>query len=313
VGTSAAEHGTTRTAWGARPLRSFLFAPGSDERKLSRLGDFGADALVLDLEDAVALSEKASARHLVKRMLGSYARGPAVLVRVNGVQTGFLEEDLTTVFDDRLDGIIVPKVEDPDELALIDERLEALEWERGAAIKGLAMFPLVETAEGVMRVEQIAARAPERVVTLMFGTGDFSADAGVDLSASAEELLYARSRMVVSSRACELGAPVDGPYLLDLEDLDGLLADSRRSRGLGFRGRVVVHPSQVEPAQRAYSELSAEELARAVRIVEEFESAEAAGCAALRVDGRFIDYPPYERAKERIRLYEQTHGPAGPS
>jgi citrate lyase subunit beta/citryl-CoA lyase len=296
-----------------RPLRAFLFAPGNDERKLAKLASSGSDAVVLDLEDAVADSRKEAARQTVKKALGSYGPGPAVFVRVNGVETGLLADDLAAVMDDRLEGVVIPKLEDADTLALVDDELRRLESDCGMEPGAVRVIPLVETAAGVMQVGAIAAAATDRVVTLMFGIGDFVADIGVDISTGGDELTYARSRIVVAANGCGLGAPIDGPYLLDLKDVDGLVADSRRARSLGFRGRVVVHPSHVEPVQRAFSELSPDELRRARRIVEAFESAERGGSAALRVDGRFVDYPPYHRAKEQLRLYEATRLPADPA
>jgi citrate lyase subunit beta/citryl-CoA lyase len=125
----------------------------------------------------------------------------------------------------------------------------------------------------------------------------------VDLTREATELLYARSRVVVAARAAGMPAPIDGPYL-DIHDLEGLVENSLLSRRLGYQGRVVVYPAQVDPAQRAYSELSAEEVERARRVVEAFEEAEAAGLASIQVDGRFIDYPLYHRARHRLQLHD---------
>jgi citrate lyase subunit beta/citryl-CoA lyase len=181
--------------------------------------------------------------------------------------------------------------------------LTELERARGLEAGRIRILPLIETAIGLVRCEEIAMAAPPRVVTLVFGLGDFSVDIGVDLTQDAAELLYARSRLVVAARAGRLQAPIDGPYL-DLQDTEGLVANTFRSRQLGYQGRVVVYPPQVEPVQRAYSELSAEEVERTRRVVEAFEQAEADGLASIQVDGRFVDYPIYYRARHRLRLYE---------
>jgi citrate lyase subunit beta/citryl-CoA lyase len=295
--------------WEEQPLRSLLFAPGNHPRKLEKVGSFGSDAIVLDLEDAVADAEKEGARGTVRAALETYAPPTAVFVRVNGSETGRMEGDVDAVVCGHLDGLMVPKVERPETLADLDRQLEDLERERGLPPAHVRLLALIETARGLVHCEQIALAAPARVLTLVFGLGDFSVDIGVDLTPDATEILYGRSRVVVAARAARLRPALDGPYL-DLQNVDGLVADTRRSRQLGFQGRVVVYPPQVEHVQRTYSELSREEAERAQRVVDAFEEAESLGSASIQVDGRFVDYPIYERAREKLRLYrallEQT-------
>ncbi len=288
--------------WEERPLRSLLFTPGNHPRKLEKVGSFGSDAIVLDLEDAVADAEKSAARETVRAALPTYAAPTIVFVRVNGPETGRLEEDVRATVCADLDALMVPKVERPETLPELDRLLAELERERGLPEGHVRLLALVETARGLVRCEEIALAAPARLLTLVFGLGDFSVDIGVDLTPDATELLYGRSRVVVAARAARLRPALDGPYL-DLQNVDGLLADTLRSRQLGFQGRVVVYPPQVEHVQRAYSELSPEDAERAQRVVEAFEQAEAAGSASIQVDGRFVDYPIYARAREKLRLY----------
>jgi citrate lyase subunit beta / citryl-CoA lyase len=297
--------GRTRpaVAWDEQPLRSLLFAPGNHPRKLEKVGTFGSDAIVLDLEDAVADAEKEGARATVRAALETYAAPTVVFVRVNGAETGRLDSDVDTVVCEHLDALMVPKVELPETLPELDRRLERLERERGLAAGHVHLLALIETARGLVRCEEIALAAPPRLLTLVFGLGDFSVDIGVDLTQDATEILYGRSRVVVAARAARLRPALDGPYL-DLQNIGGLVADTRRSRQLGFQGRVVVYPPQVEHVQSAYSELSPEEAERAQRVVDAFEDAEASGSASIQVDGRFVDYPIYERAREKLRLYQ---------
>jgi citrate lyase subunit beta/citryl-CoA lyase len=284
-------------------LRTLLFAPGSDARKLERVVSFGADAVVLDLEDAVADAEKTAARGLVRAALDAYGGDVSAWVRVNGEQTGRLADDVGGVAGVRLAGIMVPKVEDPQTLPRVDELLGEREQALAQEPGSVALLAIVETARGLVRVDEIAAAAPPRLLTLVFGLGDFSVDIGVDVSRDGDELLYARSRIVVAARAAGLVPPVDGPYL-GIHDAEGLEADCRRSRSLGFQGRVIVYPGQVDVAARAYSELSAEEEARCREIVDAFEAAESAGSASIQVGGRFVDYPIYEHARRKLRLAE---------
>jgi citrate lyase subunit beta/citryl-CoA lyase len=296
--------------WEERSLRSLLFAPGNHPRKLEKVGGFGSDAIVLDLEDAVADAEKTAARQPVRAALSTYAAPTIVFVRVNGTQTGRLEDDIRAVLCPDLDGLMIPKVESPETLSEVDRLLVELEQEQGLPDGQVRLIGLIETARGLIRCEEIAMTAPPRLLTIVFGLGDFSVDIGVDLTADATELLYGRSRVVVAARAARLRPPLDGPWL-DLQNIEGLVTDTLRSRQLGFQGRVVVYPPQVEHVQRTYSDLSQEEAERAQRVVEAFEQAEGEGSASIQVDGRFIDYPIYARAKEKLRLYRALRDEAG--
>src|SRR6185437_17019303 len=143
------------------------------------------------------------------------------------------------------------KVEAVDTLAAVDDLVSS-------SAREVDMLALVETPLGIARCEDILASAPPRTITAMLGVADFTAALGVDMSDEGVELLYARQRLVVAARAAGMPGPIDGPYLR-LDDSPGLLADTRRSRGLGFQGRVALHPRQVDPINRAYSELSDEQ------------------------------------------------------
>jgi len=277
-------------------LRSLLFVPGNDERKLGKAGSTGADLVVIDLEDAVAEAEKTAARSTAADAVGRLSADVCVAVRVNGIDTGRLSDDIASVTaGPGVSVIIVPKVEAVDTLAAVDDLV-------ASPAREVDMLALVETPLGIARCEDILASAPPRTITAMLGVADFTAALGVDMSDEGVELLYARQRLIVAARAAGMPGPIDGPYLR-LDDPDGLIADTRRSRALGFQGRVALHPRQVDPINRAFSELSEEQLGAAERIVEAFERAEASGVASIRVDGRFVDYPVYELAREKLRRH----------
>ena len=289
-------------AWGTAPLRSLLFVPGSDERKLRKVGSFGADAIVIDLEDAVADEEKSAARALTRAFIPRCAQsGALVIVRVNSLASGRMAEDVAAVVHPALDGIMLPKVEGAGDLAALDEAIAAAEAGIGSEHGTVRVLALIESAKGVLVCDQILAQAPARTHTCVFGAGDFSAELDIDLTSGGEELLYARSRLLLATRAAAMAKPIDGPWLA-LEDVEGLAANSARSRGLGFQGRVTVYPPQVRVVNEAYSALSEEVLARMQRIVAAFEEAEARGVASIRVAGEFVDYPIYRLARERLRL-----------
>src|SRR5579859_5542039 len=240
--------------WSKQLLRTLLFAPGDQPRKLARVATFGADAIVLDLEDAVAVRRKDDARRIVRAAIPTF-QNTVVMARVNAFTSGRLQDDLAAVVCPGLHAVMLPKVEDPGELPEVDERMSALEQEAGLAPGSIRLLPLIETARGVAQVEAIASRAPARVLTLGFGPGDLTTDLGIDLTSDATELLYARSRLVIAARAGGLSPPIDGVYLLDLADLAGLIQDTRRGRQLGYQGRAVIHPTQIAPVHEVYSEV----------------------------------------------------------
>jgi citrate lyase subunit beta/citryl-CoA lyase len=221
---------------------------------------------------------------------------------VNGTHTGRTREDVDAIVCADVDCIMVPKVEDTAALAEVDTMIAAAEQAQGVPVGSIRVIGLVETARGLIVVEQICAAAPDRVVTIGFGAGDFTVDLGIDLTSDGREVMYARSRIVVAARAAGLRAPIDGPFL-DLQNVEALTADTQLSRQLGFDGRVVVYPPQVEHVHRAYSDLPPDEVELVTSIVEEFEAAEAGGLASIQVAGRFVDYPIYHRAKKKLRLY----------
>ena len=289
--------------WDRQPLRALLFAPGDDERKLAKVNGFGADAIVIDLEDAVPESHKTVARRLARAAILADGERQVVAVRVNAIQSGRLRDDIAAVTCPQLAAVMVPKVDDLDTLHAADRALAAAEHEHGVEVGTVRLLPLIETALGIVRVDEILLGAPARTLTAIFGLADLAAELGVELTPDGTELLYARGRVIVAARAAGMVAPIDGPYLR-LNDDDGLTADCRRSRALGFQGRVTVHPKQVASTQRAYAELNDQVLSAQRRIVEAFERAQVKGLAAVQVDGRFVDQPVYQLARRRLTAYE---------
>lgn len=295
-------------AWEEQPLRTLLFAPANEQRKARKVGRFGADACVLDLEDAVALEEKEAAREAVIEHVAAYDDPSVLTVRINDAGSGLMEDDLDAVVHPNLDAVLVPKVEDPDVLEQVDERLTGHERRLGMREGEIRLLVLIETTRGLVRCEEIAVAGAPRLLTLVFGLVDFSLDLGIDLAPDpAAQLLYARSRIAVAARAAGLVAPIDGPYMR-LDDLEGCGRQASASRALGFQGQVTVYPPQVEPVQRAYATFTDEEVTRAQRVVRAFEEARAAGLAAVRVDDHFVDYPVYNRAQRVLRLTERGVG-----
>ena len=263
-------------------LRSLLFTPGSDEQKLLRALQAGADATIADLEDAVAPARKDEARALVERVLGG-SRSPAVLmVRVNGAETPQFERDLELVQRLPLQAIVLPKAT-PESVAALGQ-------------SGPPVIAIVETAQG-LRLSYETATHP-RVGALLLGAVDLGLELGLEARPDGQEILFARSKLVLDSAAAGIRGPFDLVHL-DVRDGHGLEAECRLARSLGFRGKACIHPAQVDVVNAAFAPGEGE-LARARRIVESYESGTAEGRGAVALDGEMIDLPVVERARRLI-------------
>jgi citrate lyase subunit beta/citryl-CoA lyase len=267
--------------------RTFLFAPGNHARRVEKSFTLGADAVILDLEDAVATAEKEASRALVVEALGRPRRCRGY-VRVNPLDTHWCFGDLSTVVARGVDGIVLPKVQTAGDLQTADWLLAALEREHGLPERSIDLMPIVETARGFANLAAIA-RSGTRVRRIAFGAGDFTLDLGIRWSNDELELLPYRSGFVVESRAAGLEPPIDTVWV-DLRDADGFRRSAQRSKDLGFQGKLCIHPGQVPVVNELFTP-SGEELARARRVVEAFADAERQGLAAIQVDGQFVDYP----------------------
>lgn len=280
--------------------RAVLFVPGDRPDRIVKALATPADAVAVDLEDAVAAPEKAAARTRTAETLSGITdgSGPGLFVRINPLETAEAEEDLSAlppVLATRcLTGLIVPKAGSAPALARLGARLTALERAAGATPGALCVVPVVETARAVLESFALATACP-RVRTLLFGTLDLAAELGVRPSAGGAELAHARSQVVLAARAAGLTGPLDGPWA-SLDDEEGLLRSSRAARELGFTGRVVLHPRQVGPVRRAFAPTD-EELVRAREILAADRAARERGVGAMRLpDGTFVDRPVVTRA-----------------
>ena len=266
--------------------RSFLFVPGDQKAKMAKAGSFGADALILDLEDAVATDQKPAARQHVHQALVHEA-GVDVFVRVNPAGTPWHEDDIRSVVCGGLRGVVLPKAESAGMIADVDRRIREAEVAARLEPGTVELMVLVETATGVLHAQEIAAAAP-RVAFIAFGAYDFARDLDLRLTPSGEELLVPRMAVVMAARAAGR-TPVDTVFA-DLRDTAGFADDCRRARNLGFAGKMVIHPNQVATIHLHFSPTK-KELDDARRVVEAFDRAEADGLAAITVDGKLVDYP----------------------
>lgn len=274
--------------------RSVLFAPGIDPRKIEKAMGLGADVVVLDLEDSVEASKKPEARELVAGVLRRPRGGQVLWVRVNPPDTGFFAGDMLAVVEARPDGIMVPKAETAEGAARVEWLLGLLEGYYGVEAGTTDLVPLVESARGVGNAFEIAACSP-RVKRLCFGAVDYTLDMGINLTRDASELFYARSALAVASRSAGIEGPIDTVYT-DVKDSEGLAADCRVARGLGFQGKLVIHPGQVQVVHSVFSP-TADEIKKAKRVVEAYEAALARGTGVAQLDGKLIEKPVAMRAQ----------------
>ena len=273
--------------------RTFLFAPGNHARRVEKALSLDADAVILDLEDAVAIAEKPATRKLAVDALQRPRTGLGY-IRVNAISTEFCHGDIQAVVAKGVDGIILPKVEAAHELKTIDWLIGELEREHGLPRGGIDLIPIVETGKGMQAVFEIAA-AGTRVKRMAFGAGDFTLDMNIEWSRDETELLPYRSAVVQASRAAGIEPPLDTVWI-ELQDAEGFKASAVRCRQLGYQGKMCIHPDQVPVVNDVFMP-GAEEVARAEKFVAAFAEAERAGLASIQVDGRFIDYPIVHRAQ----------------
>lgn len=282
-------------------LRSLLFTPGDDPRKLAKARASRADALIFDLEDAVADVRKAIALDLTSEQIQRGSAGHLVFVRVNSVQSGRALEDLEAVAGPGLDGVWLPKAEAPEHVAAVAEALDGLERRRGLAAGTIAVFASLETVMGVWRAHDVA-RASSRLAGVSVGTaagGDLEAELGCKLSPDGRELIYARSHVLFAARAAGLHVVIDGAYT-DFRDQEGLVQSATAASRLGYTGKMVIHPDQIDQVNAGFSP-TAEEIDYAERVTAAFDAALERGSAATSVDGKMIDYAMATSARNLLR------------
>ncbi|MCU1480665.1 MAG: CoA ester lyase [Subtercola sp.] len=268
-------------------LRSFLFVPGDDDRKLSRAATTAADALIVDLEDAVAPENKSAARQRVLSFIGSYAGSAELVVRINAAGTPFFVDDLRAVAATKTVAIMLPKA------------TEASLRELAALAPGAEIVALIETALGVEQAFVIASH--RQVMRLMLGSADLAAELGIALSVDEIEMQYPRARVAFASAAALREAPIDVVHL-GVADPEALLESSRRGKALGFTAKACIHPAQLDVVNRVFSP-SAGEVSEARDVVEAYADARQAGLGVTSVNGKLVDLPVVLQAQRILAMH----------
>ena len=279
----------------ARTLtRSVFFIPGGSERFLAKASGIRADIVAFDLEDAVPPAEKARARELVRAHLKAVGAGSRAYCRVNGWETGLTFDDLEGVVHGGLAGISLSKCEGPGDVRSLDAALEGLEQSRGLPPGSVEIQLFIESARGLVQAYDAATSCP-RVQSLVLGALDYARDMGLSPKGKSAGLAHARAALAVSARAAGC-LPIDHVYI-DYRDLEGFERSTLEGRDLGYAGRMLFHPDQIEPCHRVFAP-SDDEVAWAERVVAAFEAeALPAGLAAISFEGRMADLATYESAR----------------
>lgn len=277
-------------------MRSILYVPGNNPKMVAKAPTFPADIITLDLEDSVPPAEKENARKLVRENIKAVgANGSEVYVRINNWETEMTNDDLEAIVVEGLSGVTLAKTGHPDNVKRLDWKLEELERRRGLPIGSIKISLLLETAKGIINAYESCCASP-RVVNAIFGAVDYCKDMRVKLTSEATEQAYARAHMAVAARAAGIVA-IDAPYVA-YQDLEGFEKNIREGRQMGYEGRMIIHPSQIEICNRLYAPDPADvEWARGVVKVFEEEGI-AKGKAAVSYNGKMVDTPVYLNAKD---------------
>lgn len=269
-------------------LRSFLFVPGNNEKLIIKALNSSSDAVIIDFEDAVALNAKDDARAIALRS-SFKSRNKPLYIRINSTKSSFFSEDLVLISKANIDGIVLPKCEDADEILkviLINKR-------------NLDIIPLIESAAGLLNLKEIS-KASKNISRFAFGAIDYTLDIGAKYTKDGLELLYPRSYMVIISKVLGLLPPVDTVFP-DLKDEANLKNETEHIKNLGMFGKLAIHPKQISLINEIFTPTE-DEIENARKIVDAFNTSEKQGIASIKLDNHFIDYPVYKKAQLLLEL-----------
>lgn len=282
--------------------RSMLFLPGNTPNIIVNGEILGADAVILDLEDAVAPTEKDSARNLVKNAISRMGFGKCeVIVRINSIDTPYWQKDLEAILPTRPDLIMPPKTGCARDVKTVDEFMTGLEKKLGLPENSVGLIPLIETALGVENAFEIASASP-RVKAIFLGGEDLTADLHCKRTKEGDEIRYARSRMVCAARAA--GVEVYDTPFTDVNDDEGIFTDAAYAKSLGFTGKSAISPRHVQAINQVFSP-TLQDIAYAYEVMEAIRVGKEQGKGAVALRGKMIDAPIVARAQQTIAMAEE--------
>lgn len=272
--------------------------PGNNPGMLQNAGILGADSIILDLEDAVSLTEKDSARILVREAIKNVDYSNVeVVVRINPFTTEFAQKDINVIARVKPDTLMIPKATE-EELMAIHKILTDIEKQEGFDAGSIKLIPLVETAYGVENVYNII-KSCDRIVGILLGGEDLTSDLGIKRTKEGEEIFYARNRVAIACRAMKVDS-IDTPFT-DTNDFEGLAKDTFKAKSLGLTGKSAINPRQIDTIHSVYAP-SLDEIKYAKRVLEQMEEAEKEGKGVFSLDGKMVDAPVINRAKNTVEL-----------
>jgi citrate lyase subunit beta / citryl-CoA lyase len=281
-----------------RLRRSLLYVPGNMPSMLQNIPVFDCDAIIIDLEDAVPHTEKDAARRLVRRFLDGYReRDKEILVRINALDTGWARDDLREVLPALPDGVRLPKADTPEIVERLDTLLTEFEEELSLEIGRFRILPSIESAEGVINAIDIARCSP-RLIGLAFGAEDYTATMEIERTKGGEELSNARARVVWGAKAAGIQA-IDSIFA-DVNDVEGLRRETEFVKGLGYTGKSLVNPRQIEVVHEVFAP-KAEEIAYALQVIDAIQRARELGTGVISLRGKMVDAPVVKRAFRTVR------------
>ncbi|CAG0995930.1 (S)-citramalyl-CoA lyase [Anaerolineales bacterium] len=274
--------------------RALLYMPGDNWKMITKSITLGVDCICMDMEDGTAINKKAEARATITRALRELDFGASErLARINSVGSGWEKDDIEAVLPYHPHGIVIPKVEAFDQVEWASRIIESAELMHGWQVNSIRVLIGVETAKGILNLKEIAAHP--RLDAIIFGGEDFAASVGATRTKEATELLYARQAVVVACAANDLQA-ID-IVNIDYRDIEALRAEAEFGARLGYSGKQIIHPAQVQPVQTAFTP-NDETIVHARRIVETFEASQREGKGAYSLDGKMIDKPLLKNAQK---------------
>jgi citrate lyase subunit beta/citryl-CoA lyase len=281
-----------------RPRRSLLFMPGSNARALEKARNLPADGLILDLEDAVAPDAKATAREMIAQAIAAKGFGRReVLIRINALDSPWWIDDVTMAAKARPDGILVPKISSVEDLAAIADRLTDL-----SADPAIRVWAMVETSRAVLHAEELAAASRDsemRLAGFVFGPNDISRETRIRMQPGRAAMLAMITHCILATRLHGLEI-LDGPYS-DFSNFDGFAQECAQARDLGFDGKTLIHPGQIEACNAIFTPPE-EEVAQARNIIAAFELPENAARGAIQLDGRMVERLHADMASRTIAI-----------
>ncbi|MGD9494247.1 MAG: CoA ester lyase [Bacteroidales bacterium] len=287
-----------------KSLRTMIFVPGYKVKFLDKAIDFPSDGLILDLEDSVPDGFKDEARKNIHEHLDKNVYKQQVFIRVNDIESGMLSDDLKATLHENTTGFMFTKIIDEKDIYYLDKLLTQLEIDNGFEIGKFKMCPLIETGSAVLRAYEIA-KASNRIIALAFGGEDYLTDLDGLHKEHGVSLLVPRSLIVIASRTAKIDA-IDTPYL-DISNLKGFEKEANLARELGFSGTLILHPNQIDLANKVFSP-SEEEIKEAYRIKEAIEKSEKEGSGVTLLDNKLVGPPMLKRAMNVIRKVEKING-----